>query len=206
MDNWQNTTAATSRPRSRPVSRRANSRTLPDKSDTVVSPRAAVLYHVSDKVSAFGSIGSGFRAPTLNELYRQFRVGAILTLANDQLGPERLVGGELGVNVAPSRLHVQIQLVRQPRGEPGRQRHRPASTPSSARISADADLGLAERRRVPHQPRRGASAPATCSTQAKVTEFAANPALVGLYLPQVPEHRGSVNVAYANPQHRHRGG
>ena len=28
--------------------------------------------------------------------------------------------------------------------------------------------------------------------QAKVTEFDANPALVGNYLPQVPKHRGSV--------------
>ena len=35
---------------------------------------------------------------------------------------------------------------------------------------------------------------------AKVKEFAANPALVGLYLPQVPKHRGSVNVSYSNPR------
>ena len=38
----------------------------------------------------------GFRAPTLNELYRQFSVGPVMTRANDQLGPERLVGGEAG--------------------------------------------------------------------------------------------------------------
>ena len=95
------TTAATSRPTFPPARRRATSRTLPDREDTVFSPRAAVLYRVNDKVSAWGSIGSGFRAPTLNELYRQFRVGAILTLANHELGPERLVGGELGLNIAP---------------------------------------------------------------------------------------------------------
>ena len=35
---------------------------------------------------------------------------------------------------------------------------------------------------------------------AKVREFAANPALVGLYLPQVPKHRGSVNASYSNPR------
>jgi len=33
-----------------------------------------------------------------------------------------------------------------------------------------------------------------------VKEFAANPALVGLYLPQVPAHRGTVNAAYSNPK------
>jgi outer membrane receptor protein involved in Fe transport len=36
--------------------------------------------------------------------------------------------------------------------------------------------------------------------QAKVVEFAANPALVGKFLPQVPEHRGSFHVAYINPR------
>ena len=36
---------------------------------------------------------------------------------------------------------------------------------------------------------------------AKVTEFAANPALVGLYLPQVPKHRGSVGVTYSSPRY-----
>jgi outer membrane receptor protein involved in Fe transport len=35
---------------------------------------------------------------------------------------------------------------------------------------------------------------------AKVREFDANPALVGLYLPQVPKHRGSVNLSYSNPR------
>ena len=35
--------------------------------------------------------------------HRQFSVGAITTRPNDQLGPERLMGGELGLNVAPAR-------------------------------------------------------------------------------------------------------
>ena len=74
---------------------------LADRADTVGSPRAAALYHVTDKVSVWGDYGLGFRAPTLNELYRQFQVGAILTRANDQLGPEHLKGGEFGVNLNP---------------------------------------------------------------------------------------------------------
>ena len=132
-----------------------NSRTLPDKSDTVVSPRAAVLYHLSDKVSAFANISSGFRAPTLNELYRQFRVGAILTLANDQLGPERLVGGEVGVNVAPSENFTFASSwydnrVKNPVANVTTRRQHPAAPESGPH----AHLGLAERRRLPHQPRR----------------------------------------------------
>ncbi len=36
---------------------------------------------------------------------------------------------------------------------------------------------------------------------ATVEEFAANPALVGNFLPQVPKNRGSVQVSYANPKY-----
>ena len=34
-----------------------------------------------------------------------------------------------------------------------------------------------------------------------MTEFAANPALVGKYLPQVPRHRGSLQIDYTNPRY-----
>lgn len=40
-----------------------------------------------------------FRAPTLNELYRSFRVQNVLTLNNPSLNAERLTGAEAGVNV-----------------------------------------------------------------------------------------------------------
>ena len=69
---------------------------------TVASPRVAALYHVTDRIGVWGDMGWGFRAPTLNELYRQFRVGTTLTLANNALGPERLVGGEAGLTLAPA--------------------------------------------------------------------------------------------------------
>jgi outer membrane receptor protein involved in Fe transport len=39
---------------------------------------------------------AGFRQPTLNELYRPFRVGNNSTLANPALNPERLYGVETG--------------------------------------------------------------------------------------------------------------
>jgi outer membrane receptor protein involved in Fe transport len=40
---------------------------------------------------------AGFRAPSLNELYRPFRVGANITEANENLKPEKLYGGELAM-------------------------------------------------------------------------------------------------------------
>src|SRR5580704_1767585 len=41
-----------------------------------------------------------FRAPTLNELYRSFRLANVLTLNNPFLNAERLTGAEAGVNVS----------------------------------------------------------------------------------------------------------
>ena len=43
----------------------------------------------------------GWRLPTLNELYRPFRVGADATAANALLSPERLTGVDGGVTVTP---------------------------------------------------------------------------------------------------------
>ncbi|NIJ22116.1 outer membrane receptor protein involved in Fe transport [Sphingomonas naasensis] len=40
----------------------------------------------------------GWRLPTLNELYRPFRVGADATAANAALDPERLTGAEIGLD------------------------------------------------------------------------------------------------------------
>src|SRR5204862_7907703 len=106
VDGWRNYRAhniETSVPSGLPTAN--NNPSLSDRDDTVVSPRVAAIYHFSDRVSAWGDIGAGFRAPTLNELYRQFRVGNVLTLANNQLGPQRLLGGDAGFTVTPER-HV----------------------------------------------------------------------------------------------------
>src|SRR5438874_263825 len=103
LDHWRNYDAHNLETAIIPGTVTNNKPSLPDRTDTVFSPRLAARYQLTDWVSAWGSIGSGFRAPTLNELYRQFRVGTVLTLANDQLGPERLVGGELGIALAPTR-------------------------------------------------------------------------------------------------------
>jgi outer membrane receptor protein involved in Fe transport len=200
LDRWRNynarnleTTVATGQPT-------AASGLLPERDDTVFSPRAAVLYHVNEKVTAWGSLGSGFRAPTLNELYRQFRVGAILTFANAQLGPERLIGGELGVNIAPTRdftvrttwfdNRVENPVSNVTIATNTRQRQNLGRTRIWG-VQTDAEYRLATSWRV------GAG---YMFNQAKVTEFDATPDLVGNFLPQVPEHRGSVSVTYSNPR------
>lgn len=71
----------------------------PRRSDLAFSPRLSVLRTLNDHVSVTGSMYRAFRAPTLNELYRTFRVANVLTLNNPYLNAERLTGAEAGVNI-----------------------------------------------------------------------------------------------------------
>jgi len=63
----------------------------------IPSPKLAALIHVTPATDLFGSVYQAFRVPTLNELYRPFRVRNDITVANETLKPERLTGGEAGV-------------------------------------------------------------------------------------------------------------
>ncbi len=60
------------------------------------SPKLAVRCSPTEWLTLRGAIYDAFRAPTLNELYRPFQVGTVITAANDRLAPETLLGGELG--------------------------------------------------------------------------------------------------------------
>jgi outer membrane receptor protein involved in Fe transport len=63
----------------------------------IPSPKLAALVHVTPATDLFASAYQAFRVPTLNELYRPFRVRNDVTVANESLKPERLTGGETGV-------------------------------------------------------------------------------------------------------------
>ncbi len=71
----------------------------PERSDLAFSPRLSVLRTLNRNVSLTGSMYRAFRAPTLNELYRTFRVANVLTLNNPYLNAERLTGAEAGMNI-----------------------------------------------------------------------------------------------------------
>jgi outer membrane receptor protein involved in Fe transport len=69
------------------------------RSGWAATGRAGLGYEDGDfTVRAAGY--TGWRLPTLNELYRPFRVGADATAANEALRPERLWGGEAGIDWA----------------------------------------------------------------------------------------------------------
>jgi outer membrane receptor protein involved in Fe transport len=64
------------------------------------NPRGSFTYRFNDVLAIRGSGYKGFRAPTLNEFYRGFRVGSTQTNPNEALLPERLKGADAGVLVS----------------------------------------------------------------------------------------------------------
>ena len=78
--------------------------------DSAFSPRASVTWTASSLVVVRGSVGWAFRAPTLNERYRGFRAGNVLTLPNANLVPESLRTVEGGVLFTPRRGALRITV------------------------------------------------------------------------------------------------
>jgi outer membrane receptor protein involved in Fe transport len=202
VDRWLNFHAFSANPRLSGAGGTATP--FADRSESFFSPRLAVLQRISNKLSLTGSAYRSFRAPTLNELYRSFRVGNIVTQANDQLLAERLTGAEAGAivtgwdqrfllrgnffwsditrPVANVTLSVTPDLITRQRQNLGRTRSRGVELEADERLTqAIALSGSYE------------------YTGATVTSFAANPALVGLWLPQVPHHQFTLQARYVKP-------
>jgi outer membrane receptor protein involved in Fe transport len=168
----------------------------------------AALYHLTNRVSAWGDVNWGFRAPTLNELYRQFSIGANprrLTLANSDLGPERLKGGEAGLSATlPGGVIARATWFDNRMKDPV----------SSVVQSSTAALITLKRTNLGRTKIQGIQLDAESRigewlkvsgaylyNQAKVTENSSDTTLVGKYLAQVPKNRGSVQVAYTNSKY-----
>jgi outer membrane cobalamin receptor len=81
-----------------------------DGSRTVFSPRLAASFRLAAPIVLRGSVTSSFRAPTLNERYRAFRVGNVVTNANAALVPEELLTIEGGALIHGSRGSVRATV------------------------------------------------------------------------------------------------
>jgi outer membrane cobalamin receptor len=73
------------------------------------NPRTSFAYRIGTTgLSIRGSVYRGFRAPTLNELYRGFRAGSTETRPNEALEPEKLTGGDAGLSIARGRVSARV--------------------------------------------------------------------------------------------------
>ncbi|PZO72569.1 MAG: TonB-dependent receptor [Sphingomonas taxi] len=73
-----------------------------DRDGSETTGRAGVAYQPIEAITLRAAGYRGWRLPTLNELYRPFRVGNDATAANALLSPERLTGVEGGVTLTPA--------------------------------------------------------------------------------------------------------
>jgi outer membrane receptor protein involved in Fe transport len=202
IDHWLNFAALSA---SRPVSAVNPSVTFfSDRTENAFSPHASFVYQFNDRVSLMASMSRAFRAPTLNELYRSFRVGNVLTLANENLRAERLTGGEAGLRVKSTNEKITMRgnffwnditrpvanvtltttpaLITRQRQNLGRTRSR------GVELQADAQL-----------TRTWSLSSSYLLAAATVVEFPANKTLEGLWLPQVPRHQLTFQTQYQNP-------
>lgn len=163
-----------------------------------LSPKLALHAKVHSSTSLRAAVYRAFRAPTLNELYRPFQVGTILTAANDALAPETLNGGDVGIETSIVRgltmratgfaNWLQDPIVNVTLADGNRQRQ----NQGAARIiglEAGVDWTFLHDFTV---------SAAYTLVDARVIDGDA--ALVGKQLPQDPAHRFTGTVMYSNPK------
>ena len=174
-----------------------------DRSESVFSPRVSVLKKFDNGISITGAFYRAFRAPTLNELYRNFRVGNVVTNANSNLTAERLTGGEVGIGVAGwgEKLFVRGNVFWNVIDDSIA--NVTLSTTPALITRQRQNLGAIRARGVelsalfkPH--RHWEVAGEYLLTDSTVLRFPANRALEGLLVPQVPRHQFNFQVSYTN--------
>jgi outer membrane receptor protein involved in Fe transport len=80
----------------------------PTRTGTEFSPSAGLTWRLSDQLQLHLTGQRAFREPTLNELYRPFRVGSTVTEANAALSTEHADSAEIGVTWTRDRLRVTL--------------------------------------------------------------------------------------------------
>ena len=173
-----------------------------DRSAEAFSPRVSALWRFNDHIALTGSAARGFRQPTLNELYRSFRVGSVLTLSNENLRPEKATSGEAAVviNAFDERLYLRA----------GPYCTRLSETVSNVTLTSTPQLITRQRQNLATTRSCGFEADVSVRAtseltfnggylyvDAKVIKMAGDQILVGLRLPQIPANQARLEARYS---------
>jgi outer membrane receptor protein involved in Fe transport len=173
-----------------------------ERADRRWSPQLGASFRASDRLQLTAGSYGAFRAPTLNERYRSFRVGDTLTLAEPDLSPERLAGAELGLAWSARGIRARTSVFAARIGDPVVSRTL-AVTPTLV-TRRRANLGRTSTRglSVDVEGRLGPVDLAAGYTglDARVDAFPEDPALVGRALPQVPRHQAALSARAGGPR------
>jgi iron complex outermembrane receptor protein len=201
LDLWRNASARADRARADGTT---TAERFAARASAELSPRLAVRWRPWAPVALRASAYRAFRAPTLNELYRTFQVGTVITAPDPALRAERLVGGELGPELRlPLALRarmtgfwnvledpITVVTLAEPLAD-GATRRR-ANLGRVWIRGLETSLGWAPR------PWLDASAAWTLA-DARVRSAPGYPELVGRALPQDPLHRVALAVGLERP-------
>ena len=199
FDYWENKNALVS---TRTLSSNAvNTTNFPDRTENAFSPRIAALYQINQNFSFIASYAKSFRAPNLNELYRAFRVGNVLTLANENLKSERADTFETGLNFTGFARKLNLR---------GNFFIAEVTRPVvSITLTTTSNLITRQRQNVGKTRARGFELDAEYSpfaklkfsasylfTDSRIADFPANLLLVNKFLPQVARNQLTFQTAY----------
>jgi len=178
---------------------------LPSWGETVFDPRLGVARRLNQSLSATASAFRAYRAPTENELYRTGQVGQQTTLPNPDLRSERATGWETGVQAEMRRIGGSLRA-----SYFWTQVNRPIT---ALTLSVTPTKELLQRENLGQIESRGVSLdfavqPAAWIgieggyqfADATVTQFAPETALVGKWIPQVPQNLATAQVHLTRPR------
>lgn len=139
-----------------------------------------------------GTVYRAFRAPTLNELFRDFRAGNAETRSNPDLRPETMFGAETGVDIV-ARPHGRFSLTAF--------RHELNALITNVTVSVTPQLISRQRRNAGAALARGIEAQWTKSLfehfRADASYlFADSRFSTGERIPQVPRHSGTTQLSF----------
>jgi outer membrane cobalamin receptor len=163
---------------------------------TSLDPRIGALFRITGTTVLRASAYRGFRAPTLNELYRPFRVGNVETQANPDLHEETLTGAEIGADFQPSSsLFARLNLYR----------NRIDGAVGNVTISATPQLITRRRENLDRVNAQGLEAEVhfrprpRWELQASYLYSDSTVERTGLRVPQVPRNQGSLGIGFSGP-------
>jgi outer membrane receptor protein involved in Fe transport len=136
------------------------------------------------------SLYRSFRAPTLNELYRNFQVGNTLTQANPLLVPETVFGAEAGLDYVGEASSVRVTFFRNSLDK----------LITNVTLSSSGNAILKQRQNAAGALSRGAEVSARRRWHNWRGEvgylFADSNYLTGKRIPEVPRHQGSAMLSF----------
>lgn len=193
LDAWQNTGG-------REESTPGGITTYADRSATRFDPRLSLRWTLSDTVALRGAAYRAFHAPNLSDLYRSSIQRSLQTISNPDLGPETLVGGDVGVDLKAGLFTGQMNLFYN-HVDGLVARRTLATTPIL--VVQPHNIGVARSEGLEFMGTFALAKTLSLEvgyayTDSVITDNPSDPTLVGNRLPGVPRNAGSLSLNWAS--------